>query len=55
MRESIYRRLVSQSGIASIKKKKKKLLSERLMEDIDNEFGANQSKSLKEFLKRNNL
>jgi hypothetical protein len=55
MKESIYRRMVKDTGLLNIKRKKKSLLSEKLMKDLDNEFGANEVKSLGEFLKRNKV
>lgn len=53
MRESIYKRIVRDTGIYNIKRKRKQLLSEKLMKDLDNEFGANEVKLLSDFLKRN--
>lgn len=46
--------MVKDTGLLKIKRKKS-LLSEKLMKDLDNEFGANEVKSLGEFLKRNKI
>ena len=47
--------MVKNGDLLNLKKKKKSLLSEKLMKDLDNEFGANDVKSLKEFLQRNKV
>jgi hypothetical protein len=55
MKESIYRKMMTQGGLLQLKKKKKKLLSEKIIKNVFEDHLKFKSNSLKEFLTTNNL
>lgn len=56
MKESTYRRMIKDIGLLKFNKKSRKsLLSEKLINELNNKFDGNETTSLKEFLKRNGI
>jgi hypothetical protein len=55
MKESIYKQMVMDGSLSKLKRKRKKVLSERLIEDIDKDCVKTTNSNLKDFLKRNGI
>lgn len=55
MKESVYRRVLRDSGLVNFKKKKKGVLFEKLIKEAGADNVKTEKSNLKEFLKRNNI